>query len=214
MAGLMQGIVLKRLGHNVRILERSPSSVLDGQGAGIKAGEKLQEFLRKHDYVREPYFVPMPQIHFLDRAANVTRVWKIPMDATSWNTLYYRLRANYDGLVSPYVSRTPERGVREGKAIYEYATTVTDIQLNDGVVTVSFESLNHGRGSYQADLVIAADGPSSSIRKMFYPEIHRKYVGYAAWRGTVVERDVSANTKERLVEKTNYYIGSGGHILM
>lgn len=212
-AGLMQGIVLKRLGHNVRILERSPSNLLDGQGAGIMAGEKLQEFLKKHDYVQDPYFVPLPQIHFHDRAANVTRVWKMAFCATSWNTLYYRLRANYDGLLSPYVSQAPKRGAEEGKAIYQYATTVTDLQLNDGIVTVSFESLSHGRGSYQADFVIAADGPSSGIRKRFYPDLERKYVGYAAWRGTVVERDVSADTKDRFEQYTNYYVGSGGHIL-
>ncbi|KAL8831190.1 MAG: hypothetical protein Q9191_001002 [Dirinaria sp. TL-2023a] len=209
----MQGIVLKRLGHNVRILERSPSNLLDGQGAGIMAGEKLQEFLKKHDYSQEPYFIPLPQIHFFDRAANMTRVWKMELRATSWNTLYYRLRANYDGLLSPYVSRAPERGDAEGKAIYEYATTVTDLQLIDGLVTVSFESLNHGSGSYQADLVIAADGPSSNIRQRFYPDLERKYVGYAAWRGTVAERDVSSKTKERFEQYTNYFIGGRGHIL-
>ena len=209
----MHGIALKRLGHNVRILERSPSNLLDGQGAGIMAGEKLQEFLKKHDYVQEPYFVPLPEIHFLDRAANVMRVWKMPFRSTSWETLYYRFRANYDGLLSQHVSKVPGRRDGEGKAIYEYATTVTDLQLHDGLVTVSFDSLNHGKGSYQADLVIAADGPSSGIRKMLYPEIERKYVGYAGWRGTAIERDVSTSTKELFGQNTMYFIGNGGHLL-
>jgi len=214
-AGLMHGVVLKRLGHNVRILERSPSDLLHGQGAGVSAMEKVLEFLSKHDLSQQPRFVPSAQIQFLDRAANIVKIWKVPLSMTSWNTLYYRLRANFDGLASDYVPRTEDlRGERDGKVKYEHGVVVTGLQCNDEVATVSFEELNGQTGSLQADLVIAADGPSSTIRKMLSPGTSRKYVGYVAWRGTVLERDVSESAKKVFNQNLTYYVHKGATILL
>lgn len=53
----MHGIVLKRLGHNVRILNRDPTSFLESQGAGITAFEKVQEFFSKHDLSKQLYSI-------------------------------------------------------------------------------------------------------------------------------------------------------------
>ena len=64
------------------------------------------------------------------------------------------------------------------------------------------------------DLVIAADGPGSSIRKMLCPGTERTYVGYVAWRGTVDESQVSEETKTLFRTCLNYFIYEDGHILM
>jgi len=211
----MHGVVLKRLGHNVRILERSPSDLLHDQGAGITAMEDVREFLRKHDLSKQPNFVSSAQIQFLNRAANVVKIWKVPLSMTSWNTLYYRLRANFDGLASDYVPRTEDlRGERDGEVKYEHGIMVTGLQCNDEVVTVSFEEINGQTGNLQADLVIAADGPSSTIRKMLSPGTRRKYVGYIAWRGTVLERDVSESAKKAFNQILNYFVHKGATILL
>lgn len=214
-AGLMHGLVLKRLGHNVRILERSQSDLLHDQGAGVTAMENVLQFLSKHDLSKQPNYVASAQIQFLDRAANIVKIWKVPLSMTSWNTLYYRLRANFDGLPSDYVPQTGDlRGERDGKVKYEHGVMVTDLQCNDEVVTVSFEELNGQTGSLQADLVIAADGPSSTIRKILSPGTSRKYVGYVAWRGTVLECDVSESTKKVFNQNLTYFIHKGATILL
>jgi len=53
----MSGLVLKRSGHHVRIFERSPSTLLQSQGAGIIFGIEGHEFLSKHVLVDRPFFV-------------------------------------------------------------------------------------------------------------------------------------------------------------
>ena len=49
---------------------------------------------------------------------------------------------------------------------------------------------------------------------MLCPGTERKYVGYVAWRGTVIEDQVSEATKALFRTCVNYFIYKGGHILM
>ena len=216
----MHGIVLKRLGHNVHILERD-SSALHSRGAGITAMESVTVLLDAYDVVKRPWSITSPNIQFLNRKAEVAKIWNIELQMTSWSTLYYRLRANFDGLQSKYCPElptiTPERegmpayGV--GKATYDQGKTVTDVKKINGTLTVVFDS-TEGGGSIEADLVIAADGPSSTIRQIVQPRSQRKYVGYVAWRGTVLEKEVSEATKKVFQEKLTYFRMRQSHILL
>jgi 2-polyprenyl-6-methoxyphenol hydroxylase-like FAD-dependent oxidoreductase len=56
-----------------------------------------------------------------------------------------------------------------------------------------------GEDVIKADLVIAADGSTSSIRSQMLPNLQRTYAGYATRRGTVLKSDVSKETRELLV---------------
>ena len=60
---------------------------------------------------------------------------------TSWDSLYYRLRANFDGLESRYCGCPGgfER-VRAGKTSYELGKKVKDVVLVDRKVLVRVES--------------------------------------------------------------------------
>ena len=209
----MHGIVLKRLGHNVRILERNSAS-LQSQGVGISTMENVQELLNQHDMAKDPYFVTSPHTQFLNKEAKVIDIWKLVIHSTSWSTLYYRLRFNFDGLQSDYVPGTYTPLVEdEGKATYEQGKAVTDIKCVDGSVHVVYETTNGQTETITADLVIAADGPSSSIRKILQPRLRREYVGYVAWRGTVLESDVSEETMKVFDGKLTYFQTKGSHIL-
>ncbi|KAL8894991.1 MAG: hypothetical protein Q9207_008345 [Kuettlingeria erythrocarpa] len=152
LSGLFQGIVLKRLGHNVRILERASPDGLREQGAGITAREDIQDYLNTYDrFSHQPYSPGDASIQFINQTGKVTKTWKMQLRMTSWDTLYYRLRANFDGLESDYVD-----------------TARTEQQ----------------------------------------------YVGYVAWRGTVVENQVSDETKALFRTWVNYFLHSSGHILV
>src|SRR5439155_7781660 len=60
----------------------------------------------------------------------------------------------------------------------------------------------HKRGTVHADLLVAADGPSSSLRRLLLPAAsHRTYAGYVAFRGTVPESELSAAAEQVFVEK-------------
>ena len=212
----MHGIVLKRLGHDVRILNRDDASSMHGQGAGIGARENVTEFLARHDLTKQPYSILSPEMRFLNREADVIKTWNMQLQATSWNVLYYRLRANFDGLRSEHCPEVPKGEFEgDGKAIYEHAKTVTSIKYTDGLVVVEYEDLaNRGSGTLHADLVIAADGSSSKTRQMLQPNVKRRYAGYVAWRGTVPEQEVSEETKTKFDQKVTYFVRNPGHILL
>lgn len=216
LAGLMHGIVLKRLGHNVRILNRDPTSFLESQGAGITAFEKVQDFFSKHDFSKQPYSIHSPHVQFLNREAKVIKIWKIPMQMTSWSFLYHRLRANFDGLTSAFCPDPPKEAVEEGKALYDYGKKVTAVSNDeDGPVSVDFDDVTSGeRSTLHVDLVIAADGSGSTIRQILQPGLRREYVGYIAWRGCVQEQDVSMETRKVFGEKFTVFHMNQSYIIV
>lgn len=213
----MSGVVLKRLGHNVRILNRDPSSSLQGQGAGISALQNVQDFLKSYDITKKPHAVVSSQIQFLNRQGAVTKTTEVSMHMTSWNVLYYRLRANFDGLLSEYCPELPkEAPTGDGKAIYSPGKNVTDVKYSDGIVTVYFDNFEGGSGSIHADLVLAADGARSQIRQNLEPDLKRTYAGYVGWRGTAHESAVSEETRKAFGDKISYFQSTAprGHMLM
>ena len=211
----MHGIVLKRLGHNVSILERSRSVEFIGQGAGISAQEHVQEFFAKYDRAPQPFCIDCPKVQFLDKGAKVIKTWDFPLKMTSWSVLYYRLRANFDRLSSDFCHVDQETSqVSEGKGTYAFGSTVTSIEdSNDKVIIYVQESLGD-RKEILADLVIAADGPSSKIRQVLDPQIHRTYAGYVAWRGMVPESEVSEPDRWLFADRCTFFRKGYGHILL
>ena len=216
----MHGVVLKRLGYHVRILERQPSSTMDDQGAGITAQQEIQEFMRSRKLEALPYSVSSPILQILNPKGSVKRTFNTTFQMTSWNVLYYRLRAAFDGLPSSYL---PKEHLFEGptkqengepKCKYEHGKTVTDVKATAQKVTIYFDSQDGTPGSVEADLVIAADGPRSMIRQLLEPRSKPSYAGYVAWRGTVAEKDVSEETMRVFDQKTTSFSSKGSYILM
>lgn len=211
----MHGIVLKRLGHNVHILNREPSSLLQSQGAGIGTTDSVKEFCDAYDLLKDPFWVTSPNIQFLTPEATVKNIWKVEMQMTTWNALYFRLRANFDGLESPYAPSSRTLRVEgEGNALYDDGKTVTWVQHRGQQVEVKYEDGAGVGGALRADLVIAADGSGSTIRHILEPSVERKYVGYVTFRGTIPEHEISAATKEVFGTKLTFYQMDRTHILL
>ncbi|MCJ1438710.1 hypothetical protein MMC27_008100 [Xylographa pallens] len=213
--GLMHAIVLARLGHNVHILEANPSSTIEGQGAGIMARERMHEYMTTYELSKQPYSVESPHVQIINPQGGVKRILKGKQQMTSWNILYYRLRANFDGLRSRYCLEIPERGgLGNGKAVFDIGKTVTDITCSDGLVTVHFDSANGGSGSIHTDLVIGADGARSTVRRILDPNSELKYAGYVVWRGLVSEQDVSLETRKMFGEKITVFTTNYNYMLL
>ena len=211
----MHGITLKRLGHSVHILEQSPDSILHGQAAGIRAGEEVQAFFEKYDMLKEPYYIDCPGLQFIDRDTKNLRFVKFHMAMTSWTTLYYRLRANFDSFTSKHCPKPPEPTKTDGTAIYDLGKRVTNVGYTAGQVEITFDDTINGRsGSLHADLVIAADGSNSAVRLLLLPELQRPYAGYVAWRGSVLEMDTSEETRQVIKGNLMVFKMPGNYILV
>ncbi|KAL6713341.1 hypothetical protein ACLMJK_008806 [Lecanora helva] len=206
-AGLMHGIMIKRLGHNVRILEKNVSSTRQSYAAGIAVGPQVQELLHKIDVLLETIAFHSPGLQILDKNLRVKRFIEQSVHLTSWEVLHSSLRARFDqyGMCeSPHC--IPEKDQEDGEVVYDLGKQVTNLVLNQGSIRLTSKDLiNGGTEEIDADLTIAADGARSTIRDLLLPGLPDHYAGYVVWRGVIAEKDVSAETKNTFGTNTNIF---------
>jgi len=124
------------------------------------------------------------------------------------------MRANYDGTVSPYCD-VPPRDPAHGTAVHHHDRVVTAVEENGSGVRVFWSSTSNPSttGTLTADRLVGADGPNSTIRSLFVPDVRRTYAGYCALRGTVPEHEASTLAAETFSERFTFYHGPGVQIL-
>lgn len=234
LSGLMHALVF--LTHSpstkVTLLERSPSALLHNQGAGVVAGAETQTFFSRYVCPGHEIAVRSHQRLYLDRKGGVVdgSVDEREQRMTSWDVLYRLLRHRVDGMdASEYLSSTEGEeaetadqvlktaegsDANSGTAEYNYGCTLTSIEdASSAGVRVHWKDKAGEAQSSTADLVIAADGASSSIRKTLLPEVQRSYAGYVAFRGTVPESSISQAAADVFVEKFAFFHTTGVQIL-
>ena len=210
----MHGVMFKRLGHNVRILEQNRTSTRANHAAGIGTGPRGIEYFELHDLSKQPYAFQCPGFQYLNKDASVKRLLPIPQNLTTWDVLYFRLRANFDGLKSMYNHDPPSPLETDGEASYDLGKRVVGVSYSDNLVTVEYDDLiREGSGSLHADIVIVANGSNSTIRNQLLPQLKTTYSGYVAWRGLVPEKDVSESTRRLLDKRANVFVMKRGYIL-
>ena len=189
--------------------------MLDNQGAGIVAGGDTLAFFKRYDRCGRELAVSSVRRQYLDKDGKVVHKEDMKQNMTSWDLAYYMLRANVDGLESAYC-KVPEIDDGSAKVKHLHGHRVTGLwEQNEkgGKLVVEFETSDSEKGSVEADLVIGADGPSSTIRSIFAPDAERKYAGYVALRGTVREDSVSPQTLEAFSERFTFFHCPGIQIL-
>ncbi|GAB7353972.1 hypothetical protein MBLNU459_g4569t1 [Dothideomycetes sp. NU459] len=225
LSGLMHALVFLKHSPSTRvtILERSPTAMLHNQGAGVVAGDEVQEFFSR--YVCPPgheMAVRSKQRLYLDKAGGVVdgSIDDREQRMTSWDVLYRLLRWRVDGMdASDYlrdsgpVEEEGGRGASGPLAAYEYGCTVSSLEDTPSGVLVHWTDRNGAARSQQADLVIAADGASSAVRGALLPAVERRYVGYVAFRGTVPEGELSRAAADAFSEKFAFFHTAGIQIL-
>ena len=209
MGGLAAGLALKELGHDTTILERNPTPLLHDQGAGIVAGGDTLEFFKRYNRCDRPIGVTSKRRQYLDKNGEVVHQKDVTQSMTSWDLAYHLMRANYDGIESPYCA-VPDSVPGHGKAKHLHGHSVTAFEDAgaDGV-RVYWKTSGGEDGSALADVLIGADGPSSTVRQTMCPEVRRSYAGYCALRGTVPEHEASASAREAFCERFTFYHGPG-----
>ncbi|MBL0897575.1 MAG: hypothetical protein IBJ17_02600 [Reyranella sp.] len=189
--GLCAGIALRGIGAEVDVFERDRGPV-DTRGAGIVVQPHLTSLLREH---RAPA-LPVTSCRvrrYLEPGGGDGQTQAMPQQFTSWEAIYLTLCATF-----------PKDRLHRGAA-------VTDVANEPSHVVASVE----GRGRIESDLLIAADGANSPLRRRFLPDTAPRYAGYVAWRGTIDEADASARLVSFLDDSFTFCDArSGGHMLV
>lgn len=190
-AGCVTAILLSRLGMKVTILERS-SGELKGRGAGITLPIPLvNKCIELNLFDDDIPHLPLDTRIFFRKSFHThqaEKIWEQPLNAftLNWMDVYRNLR-NRLHLVD-----------------FRSSVEVINIQKkSDDRYYLETAS----RMYFDADIVIAADGVESTIRKQLLPENIETYVGYIAWRG------VLENTTLQLDKQIPYYVFPSGHLL-
>jgi 2,6-dihydroxypyridine 3-monooxygenase len=190
--GLTAALVLRDIGCDVRIFERS-STPLQGRGAGIAALDATLRYLVERGGVRAMDICSATDwIRFLNDDGSLRHQQRHRYRFSSWNTIYRSLRGLLDE--DRYLLGTEVSGFAE------HADAV-DVTLGSG-------------SRVEADLLVCADGVGSTARRRLLPAISPAYAGYVAWRGTLPERDLSPTARKALGDAITYQVLPDSHVLV
>jgi 2-polyprenyl-6-methoxyphenol hydroxylase-like FAD-dependent oxidoreductase len=194
LGGLFAGNLLRRIGWNVDIFERSPHD-LDSRGGGIVLQPEVVEALRRAGVDLRTIELGVESAYrtVFRPDGSVQSKHFAPQTQTSWSLIYTTLRAAF------------------GDENYHQAKTLVKIgqDIRAGTVTAQFEDGTRESG----DLLIGADGGDSIARQQFWPAMRPTYAGYLAWRGLLPEDVMPLAAREALHGDFGFANNTGSHIL-
>jgi len=189
LAGLFAGTLLRSIGWQVDIYERSPHT-LDSRGGGIVLQPDVVEAFQRVGIAWDKLGVVAHERYYLQRNGSIQQM-PLRQTLTSWNLLYGAMRRHF-----------PDRHYHQGKQL-------TEIQQDGDRVTAIFADGEWETG----DLLIGADGPNSTIRQLLLPSYTPQYAGYVAYRGLVDEAELDPQTAAIFTERFAFYQFPNSHIL-
>jgi len=194
LGGLFAGNLLRCIGWDVEIFERSAKD-LDSRGGGIVLQPEVVEvFRRARVDIRTVELGVQSRYRTVLRPDGSTQSKHFaPQTQTSWSLVYTTLKAAF------------------GDASYHQAKTLVKIDQDPevGTVTAHFEDGRCATGN----LLAGADGGNSTVRQQFWPALRPTYAGYLAWRGLIPEDDMPRAAREILHGDFGFANNKGSHIL-
>ncbi len=187
--GLFAGLMLRRCGWDVTVFERS-AVALGSRGTGIVTHDILHDLLAQAVGSRNDIGVRVTGRTVL--AANGSTICQnqTPQIVASWDKVWLRLRASAGDIY------------REDHALED---------LKQGSAGVEAIFANGKR--YSGDILVAADGIQSTVRRIVMPQIEPQYAGYIAWRGLVEDHQLSQSTHEQLLDRFTFCLPQSEQML-
>lgn len=190
LGGLFAGMMLRSIGWQVDIYERSAHD-LDSRGGGVVLQPDVVEAFQRAGIDTQALGVVAHERYYLNPNGSIAQPMPMRQMLTSWNLLYGSMRRHF-----------PAQHYHAGKQL-------SDIHQASEQVTATFTD-----GTREtADLLIGADGPNSTVRRQFLPDVHYQYAGYVAYRGLVNEADLEAEAATLFTERFVFYQFPNSHIL-
>ena len=177
---------------------------------------QVKRFLDENDRLGEASLGAQNDvIQILDPNLKVKTTIPIDSRSTTWDATYYRLRANFDGMASPYCPQPPAMSPDEGLGLFDSGKRVLEVKESGSGLSVLAEDVDtHALHTFDADKVIAADGANSTIRRQLYPAIKQDAPGFLIWRGTVPTSDLSPGLLERIEGNATIYPMLNSYVIM
>ncbi|KAJ5522622.1 hypothetical protein N7513_013195 [Penicillium frequentans] len=225
LAGLMTAVALKQSGHNVTVIEKEDNE-RESHMAGVCLGPDAVEYLEKYDRIESIFSHQSRRIQALVGNDKLKTFVNGRREITNWDTMYYRLRSNFDGYASDTCPISPSNTPEDGQGVYHTQREVLDIKpeiqsddedSGEKKTRMSVTMLDRKSGhkaNIQADLVVGADGPDSFVRNKYQSHVERKYVGYIAWRGTVLESEASEETRHLFRRSVTVFMMDKQHCIV
>ncbi len=190
LGGLFTGILLRSIGWNVDIYERS-NQALDSRGGGVVLQNDVVEAFQRAGIPAQAIGVVAHERYYLNSDGSIAQPMPMRQILTSWNLLYGSMRRHF-----------PVEHYHSGKHLL-------DIQPSGEQVTAIFADETR----VTADLLIGADGPNSTVRQRFLPDARYRYAGYVAYRGLVNETELEQDAAALFTERFVFYQFPNSHIL-
>jgi 2-polyprenyl-6-methoxyphenol hydroxylase-like FAD-dependent oxidoreductase len=185
--GLFAAHLLRKAQWNVTIYERSAGDLAD-RGAGLGIAEELFATMRRIGITvsRDLAFHTRSSAWLKEDGSigcEIPRGWH----SSAWPIIYRPLR-----------DRFPSEFYATGKMLER-------VEQHGRGVTAIFADGTREEG----DLLIAADGVYSTVRRQLLPEIAPVPAGYIAWRGVLDEKDLPDGSQDLLMERALFSLPEG-----
>jgi 2-polyprenyl-6-methoxyphenol hydroxylase-like FAD-dependent oxidoreductase len=190
-AGLSVALALSCVGHEVHIFERE-SEALFGRGGGVAVLRRMLRFLEAHGHHCRPAIsVPAHRRRWINQRGDLLRDELEMLPFSSWDMVYRSLS-----------SELPQEVIHYGRTITAFS------ERSDGI-DVQFSTGE----PFRTDILVAADGTSSVLRKLLFDASEPDYANYIAWRGLVDETAFDSSSVADLTENITLY-GQNGELFM
>src|SRR3954466_1272206 len=175
-----------------RAVPTGPPRPPPGRGAGIVLHPATVRWWRDHAVRPLDELGPrMTRLRYIDGDGAIAHEQPCRYRVSSFDALYRDLSGQLDD----------DR--------HRLGVAVAGFEMDEDGVTVALE----GGGSERADLLVCADGIQSPARRRLLPDVDPRYAGYVAWRGTVVEHDLSEAALDALLGAITYHLMPHSHFL-
>ncbi|MDQ2959557.1 MAG: hypothetical protein M3R48_00685 [Candidatus Dormibacteraeota bacterium] len=190
LGGLTTALLLTEAGYSVSVHERAVE--LADRGAGIVAHpESLRYLVERGIATVDDLSIPCGNLRYIDGAGVLVHAAPVGYRFTSWVALHSRL-----------IAQLPAGSMHFG-------STLIDFHDRGDAVAVRLQ----GDVEESCDLLVCADGISSTARRVLVPAAAPAYSGYIGWRGTVSLDTVEASVRASLGNHITYQLLDAGHVL-
>lgn len=202
LTGLLAGTTLGTCPQvrSILILERSEQKSLRDFGAGIRLGEEVIEMIARLTQKQpESYATRITHSQSIDRDGLIVKRQPTNSWTSTWTGIYGVLKQQFDS---------------NPRCIYRYGCALTSLhEETQDTVTVRYTTSDDLRRTAIANVVVGADGMSSTVRSFVDPEVGRVTAGYVCYRGTVEQSKVSISTKSLFHEAGTFHWASGSQFV-